>query len=198
MQKQRVPRISTRSSIPRTRANSSAEQPQRPVDDGPRSQTSYSSFSLPPTTQGQLHTAFETDFSSEFTRAKHEPDGDPMHPSAEAKLGVRKPASTPGACVCILFEYFNCPCRLTNIFRWEDSPRRGSQYSETATRSPGSSLLSHLYRPARDSSYSFSWNKRSCGLWHYCLIKLYVLGFLDSLFSLYFAGLFTFECLCHD
>ena len=157
MQKQRIPRISTRSSIPRTRANSSAEQPQRPVDDWPRSQTSYSTFSLLLTTPGQLHTALETDFSSEFTRAKHEPDGDPKHPSAEAELGVRKLASTSGAYVCILFEYFDCPRRLTNIFRWEDSPGRGSQYSGSATRSPESSLLSHLYRPARDPPATLSY-----------------------------------------
>ncbi|KAI0250359.1 hypothetical protein BJV78DRAFT_592391 [Lactifluus subvellereus] len=59
---QAISRISTRSSIPRTRANSSAKQPQRPIDDWSRLQMSYSTLSLPLPTPGQLHSALETDF----------------------------------------------------------------------------------------------------------------------------------------
>ncbi|KAI0250357.1 fungal-specific transcription factor domain-containing protein [Lactifluus subvellereus] len=134
---QAIPRISTRLSIPRTRANSSAEQPQRPIDDWSRSHMSYSTLSLPLTTPGQLHSALETDFSSEFTRVKHEPDGDPSIPPL--RLG---------------WAYENRPLPPAHV--WEDSPGRGSQYNGSATRSTGSSLLSHLYRSARDHPATLS------------------------------------------
>ena len=99
---QAIPRISTRSSIPRPRANSSAEQPQRPVDDWPRLQTSYSTLSLPLTAPGQLHTALETDFSSEFTRVKHEPDGDPGIPPPRLSWAYEN-QSLPPAHVSVSF-----------------------------------------------------------------------------------------------
>jgi hypothetical protein len=93
---QAIPRISTRSFIPRIRESEYTEQPQRLADDCARSQRSYPTLSSLVPTPGQLHTAPEIDFSTEFARVKHEPDGDSAIPPL--RLGwayeTRVPPST--------------------------------------------------------------------------------------------------------
>jgi hypothetical protein len=75
-----IPRISSRSSIPRMRESNSTEQSQRPVDDWTRSQRSYPTLSSLSQAPGHLHTAPGIDLTSEFARVKHEPEGDSSIP----------------------------------------------------------------------------------------------------------------------
>jgi hypothetical protein len=100
---QAIPRISARSFIPRIRESDSTARPQRPADDWERSQRSYPPLSLLVPTPGQLHTAPEIDFSTEFPRVKHEPDGDPAIPPLRVGWAyeTRLPPST-NVCVATL------------------------------------------------------------------------------------------------
>ncbi|KAH9985999.1 hypothetical protein BJV74DRAFT_547476 [Russula compacta] len=127
---QSTPRISSHSFLPRIRVGNATEQPQvqRPLDEWTRLQKSYSTSSLP-LTPGQPHAALDSHNSPEFARVKPEPDADLSMPPL--KLGWTYVTHHPHT--------------------WEVSPVRESQYSASTVRdSPGSSLLSHLHRPARD------------------------------------------------
>ena len=77
---QAIPRISARSAKSHIRKSDSAEQPRRFVDEAMRRQRSYPTLSSFAPTVGQLHTSPGVDSSTEFTRVKHEPDGDSSIP----------------------------------------------------------------------------------------------------------------------
>ncbi|KAI9455319.1 fungal-specific transcription factor domain-containing protein [Lactarius psammicola] len=132
MTTQAVPRISDPTSLPRIRECDPTEQPQRSLGEWTRSQRSYTTLSpLLPTT-GHPHFTTGTNYS-EFARVKHEPDTD---------------SSIPPLRPSWVYETVQLP----SVHRWEDSPGRAGRPTASPARDgdPGSSLLTHLYRPTRD------------------------------------------------
>ncbi|KAH9022123.1 hypothetical protein EDB85DRAFT_383345 [Lactarius pseudohatsudake] len=129
---QAVPRISDPTSLPRIRDYDSTEQSQRSLGEWTRSHRSYTTLSpLHPAT-GHPHFSTGTNYS-DSARVKHETDADssipPLRPS-----------------------WVHDTVYMPSVNRWKDSPGRAGRPTASAARDgdPSSSLLSHLYRPARD------------------------------------------------
>lgn len=123
---QAIPRTSDPTFLPRIRDWDSTE-PQRSLGEWSGSQRSYTTLS--PTT-GHPHFTTATNYS-EYAHVKHEPDYSSIPPLRPSRVYDTVHPS---------------------VHRWEDSPGRAGRPAASAALDggPSSSLLSHLYRPARD------------------------------------------------
>lgn len=146
---QAVPRFSDPTSMPHIRECDPTEQPQRSLGEWTSPQRSYTALSpLLPTT-GLPRFTIGTNYS-EFARVKHEPDTDssipPLRPS-----WVYDTVHLPSAHRSVS-RTSRSLAHIDAVWRWEDSPGRAGQSTASAARDggPSSSLLSHLYRRARD------------------------------------------------
>jgi len=134
---QSTPRISSPLYLSRIRVDDPAERSQRPQDSWTFSQRSYTTTpaSLLPIS-GNPHAAFDDHLPPpDFSRVKHEPDGD---------LGM--PPLRTG------WSYVTHPHHPPSPHTWEQpSSVRENRYDASIARDgASSSLLHHLHRPARD------------------------------------------------